>query len=86
VAGLPLLELKVHSANKGTTGFVSAHPDDDHLRGLAYLHAQMNLVNFYSVKNDATKPDWTDDFEQYCQLRDDTKKAFSLFRGCCASP
>jgi beta-lactamase superfamily II metal-dependent hydrolase len=75
-------ELKTESKGKGITRFVSTHPDDDHIRGLSYLHEQMNLLNFYCVKNDATKPDQTDDFDQYCTLRDDAKKAFHLFKGC----
>jgi beta-lactamase superfamily II metal-dependent hydrolase len=75
-------ELKFQSKGVGITRFISTHPDDDHIRGLSYLHEQMNLLNFYCVKNDAIKPDYTDDFEQYCNLRDDTKKAFYLFRDC----
>jgi hypothetical protein len=42
----------------------------------------MQLLNFYCVKNEATKEDQTDDFEQYCALRDDTAKAFYVYRGC----
>jgi len=75
-------ELKAQSAGKGIVRFISTHPDDDHIRGLAHLHEQMNLLNFYCVKNDARKPDETEDFNQYCALRDDAKKAFHLFRGC----
>ena len=75
-------ELKAQSAGKGVVRFISTHPDDDHIMGLAYLHEQMNLLNFYCVKNEATKPDETDDFDQYCVLRDDPKKAFHIFSGC----
>lgn len=75
-------ELKAQAADRGITRFISTHPDDDHIGGLAYLHKQMNLVNFYCVKNDATKPDQTDDFDQYCALRDDPEKAFYLRKGC----
>jgi hypothetical protein len=50
--------------------------------GLAYLHEQMELLNFYCVENKATKEDQTDDFDQYCALRDDPKKAFYLYKGC----
>src|SRR5437016_2516065 len=42
----------------------------------------MNLVNFYCVENEATKEDETEDFMQYCALRDDTGRRFYLFRGC----
>lgn len=75
-------ELKSESAGKGIVRFISTHPDDDHIQGLTYLHAKMQLINFYCVKNEATKEDETDDFDQYCALRDDTEKAFYLFRGC----
>ncbi len=75
-------ELKSGAKGKGIVRFVSTHPDDDHICGLAYLHEQMNLLNFYSVKNSATKEDETQDFDQYCVLRDDAKKAFYLYRGC----
>src|SRR5258708_230973 len=64
-------ELKAQSAGVSITRFISTHPDDDHIMGLAYLHEQMKLVNFYCAKNEATKPDQTDDFDQYCELRDD---------------
>ena len=44
----------------------------------------MKLLNFYCVKNAAVKKEecWTEDFGQYCELRDDPKKAFYLDKGC----
>jgi beta-lactamase superfamily II metal-dependent hydrolase len=77
-------ELKRESKDKGITRFISTHPDDDHIGGLTYLHEQMPIVNFYTVKNSATKkPEcWTEDFGTYCELRDDSKKAFYIERGC----
>lgn len=77
-----LKELTSESKGKGVTRFISTHPDDDHIGGLVGLHEQMNLLNFYCVKNESTKEERTDDFEQYCELRDDIKKAFYLYRGC----
>src|ERR1700761_5732800 len=77
-----IAELKRESKGKGITRFISTHPDDDHICGLTYLHEQMNLMNFYCVKNEATKPDETDDFDQYCSLRDDSQKAFYISKGC----
>jgi beta-lactamase superfamily II metal-dependent hydrolase len=77
-----LFELKLQAAGKGIVRFISTHPDDDHIKGLTALHERMNLVNFYCVKNETTKPDQTDDFDQYCALRDDAEKAFYIFRGC----
>src|SRR2546426_90259 len=58
-------ELKSQSADKRVVRFISTHPDDDHILGLAYLHESMDLLNFYCVKNEATKLDETDDFNQY---------------------
>jgi beta-lactamase superfamily II metal-dependent hydrolase len=77
-----LYELKLQSAGKNIVRFISTHPDDDHIKGLTALHERMNLLNFYCVRNATTKPDQTDDFDQYCALRDDTQKAFYIFRNC----
>ena len=74
-------ELKSRSEGKGLTRFISTHPDDDHIRGLTYLNKKMPIVNFYCVENEATKKDSTDDFNEYCALRD-SKKSFFLFKGC----
>lgn len=75
-------ELKSESKGKGITRFISTHPDDDHIHGLDYLDDEMNFLNFYCVKNKATKEDKTDDFDKYCELRDDSEKAFNIYRGC----
>ena len=75
-------ELKRESKNKGITRFISTHPDDDHIRGLDYLDSQMSIMNFYCVKNKATKDDETTDFEKYCELRDSDKKSFYIKKGC----
>ena len=57
------------------------YPDDDHIRGLQYLNKEWQILNFYCVKNEATKEDETDDFDKYCYLRD-SDKAFYLEKGC----
>ena len=77
-------ELKAESAGKRIVRFISTHPDDDHIRGLVHLDRCMNILNFYCVKNAATKDEecWTDDFGKYCELRDDSKRAFYLYQGC----
>lgn len=75
-------ELKSESKNKRVIRFISTHPDDDHILGLTYLNEEMQLLNFYCVENEATKPDETDDFREYCTLRDDSGKAFYLSKGC----
>lgn len=66
---------------KDITRFISTHPDDDHIGGLKYLDDKIKILNFYSVKNEYDKED-SDDYKRYYKLRDDTKKAFYLFRGC----
>ena len=75
-------EIQSESRGKGITRFISTHPDEDHIYGLADLDAAIGILNFYCVKNEATKPDETVDFLKYCQLRDDSKKAFYIKRGC----
>ena len=74
-------ELKSKSDNKGITRFISTHPDEDHLQGLKYLDGQMGIVNFYCVKNEATKDDENDDFKHYCALRDG-EHAYYVSKGC----
>lgn len=75
-------EIKLESSGKAIRRFISTHPDNDHILGLAYLDDEINILNFYCVRNEATKEDLTDDFEKYCVLRDDLKKAFNIYRGC----
>ena len=74
-------EIVDRSSGKGITRFISTHPDDDHICGIVRLDDAIGILNFYVVKNEATKPDDTDDFRRYCQLRD-SDKAFYLDRGC----
>lgn len=74
-------EIKYRSKYKNVSRFISTHPDDDHIQGLDYLDSEMPILNFYCVKNKATKPDETTDFENYCELRD-SDKAFYLYKGC----
>lgn len=74
-------EIEEESRGKDITRFISTHPDDDHIKGLVRLDDALGLLNFYVVKNRATKPDYTVDFERYCELRD-SDKAFCLKQGC----
>lgn len=74
-------EILEESSDKEITRFISTHPDDDHIRGLAWLDDEIEILNFYVVKNNATKPDDTVDFKRYCELRD-SDKAFYLKKGC----
>lgn len=75
-------EIISESSDKDITRFISTHPDEDHIHGLKYLDDKIEILNFYCVKNEATKSDETDDFKKYCELRDSDKKAFYIYEGC----
>lgn len=62
------------------TRFISTHPDEDHILGLEYLDDGIGIVNFYCVKNSATKKVKTSSFNRYCELRD-SEKAFNIHAG-----
>lgn len=79
--GAILAELATQSKDKGITRFISTHPDQDHISGLLELDDHLTLVNFYCVKNAATKNNPTADFERYKTLRDGSH-AFYIFKGC----
>jgi beta-lactamase superfamily II metal-dependent hydrolase len=74
-------ELIIESKNKGVARFISTHPDEDHICGLDYLDRHMPVINFYCVKNEATKKDPSESFKKYCELRD-SDKAFYVQKGC----
>lgn len=67
---------------KGIMRFISTHPDEDHFHGIEYFDEKFHIYNFYCVKNEATKPDESSSFDYYCSLRDDTKKAYYIYKGC----
>ncbi|MGB4800926.1 MAG: hypothetical protein WBP03_05445 [Candidatus Saccharimonadales bacterium] len=75
-------ELKRLSSSNGITRFISTHADQDHISGIQEIDELIKILNFYCVKNEATKTDPTTDFLHYCTLRDDLKKAFYLYQGC----
>ncbi len=77
-----LEELKNQSVDKDITRFISTHPDEDHIQQLDYFDDNMPIVNFYCVKNEAKKKDETSGFIRYCDLRDDSKKAFNIYKNC----
>lgn len=77
-----LTEIKIRRTKKGIARFISTHPDEDHVRGLEFLEKVIGIENFYCVKNAATKDIETDSFNKYCELRDDPKKAFYIYKGC----
>ena len=76
-----LKEIDSQRKDKGITRFISTHPDQDHLMGLVALDDHIDIMNFYVVKNNATKKDETDDFKRYKKLRDGDK-AFFIYENC----
>lgn len=74
-------DLRRARSGKHIVRFISTHPDQDHIGGLAYLDDQMNIPTFYCVKNSATKKDETADFKRYRQLRDRPRKTIHMFKG-----
>lgn len=74
-------EIKDIANSKGITRFISTHPDEDHIQQLDYLDDEIGIINFYCVKNEATKEVETSGFKRYCQLRDSTK-AYHIYKGC----
>ena len=79
--GWLLEEIDKQRKDKEVTRFISTHPDQDHIMGLETLDDHIEILNFYVVKNRATKEDETDDFKHYKKLRDGDK-AFYIFRNC----
>lgn len=76
-----IAELKLEANGKGIRRFISTHPDQDHFGGIEKLDAEQPIINFYVVKNQATKDDETVSFKHYCKLRD-SDKAFHIYKGC----
>lgn len=74
-------ELKREGDIKGIRRFISTHPDEDHFKGIEYLDEEMPILNFYCVRNEATKEDETVSFKRYRRLRDGDK-AFYVEKGC----
>ena len=74
-------ELKRESRNKSISRFISTHPDEDHIQQLDYLDDEIEIANFYCVKNEATKSVETTGYIRYCELRD-SSKAFNIYKDC----
>lgn len=75
-------EIIEQKKDKNITRVISTHPDEDHICGLAFLDEQIGIVNFYCVKNSATKTEESDSFKHYCKLRDDSSKHYYVYKGC----
>lgn len=74
-------EILDNKNDKNIVRFISTHPDEDHIGGLHYLDDEIKILNFYVVRNEATKPEVTESFKRYCELRD-SDKAFFVEKGC----
>lgn len=74
-------EIINESKNKAIHRFISTHPDEDHIKGLKKYREKVGITNFYCVENEAMKNDETEDFKEYCDLRDG-KQHFYIYKGC----
>lgn len=74
-------ELKSESSGKNITRFISTHPDEDHIQRLNYLDDNMPIINFYCVKNEATKKDETNGFKRYKKLRN-RDNVYNVYKDC----
>jgi len=74
-------EIKEEMKGKGITRFISTHPDEDHIKRLDYLDDKIGFLNFYCIKNSATKSEETDSFRRYKELRN-SDKAFHIKKDC----
>ena len=77
-----LEEIRRESRGKEIMRFISTHPDQDHISGLESYDDEFEILNFYVVKNRATKTSETPDFVRYKGLRDHARKAFHIERDC----
>lgn len=77
-----LNEITEQRAGRGICRFISTHPDQDHVSGLASYDDRFSIANFYVVKNKTTKSEETEDFKRYKSLRDRTGTTFYLEHGC----
>ncbi|MDH9159365.1 hypothetical protein PYL68_09565 [Staphylococcus epidermidis] len=64
------------ASTKEIVRFISTHPDEDHIHGLELLNKNLNITNFYCVKNNAKKNDFSQSFEEYKKLRDSNKSFY----------
>ena len=74
-------EISSLGSSKGIMRFISTHPDEDHFHGIEYFNERFPIINFYCVKNEATKSEETTSFKHYCELRD-AEKVFHISKGC----
>ena len=75
-------DVKKAMQGKTVCRFISTHPDQDHIEGLKRLDEEIEILNFYCVKNNVKKDLEASDFKHYKSLRDDENRAFYLCKGC----
>jgi len=74
-------ELKEESHDKSIKRFISTHPDEDHIFNLEHLDDELNVLNFYCVKNETSKSEETPSFKRYQELHN-SQKTFHISKGC----
>lgn len=74
-------EIEEKSKKKHIHRFISTHPDEDHILGIKSFRDKLGIANFYCVENEAAKSEDTEDFEEYCDLRDGDKHYY-IYEGC----
>lgn len=74
-------EIKPKCDSKGIVRFISSHPDQDHIRGIEKLFNEIDIPNFYCIKNSTSKEEETTDFIKYKELRNNDK-VFYISKGC----
>jgi len=74
-------KLKQDSMNKVIRRFISTHPDQDHIKGINKIIEELEIPNFYCVKNNTKKEKSEIDFEHYKILKN-RKETFFLNTGC----
>ena len=74
-------EIEEKSKKKHIHRFISTHPDEDHILGIKSFRDKLGIANFYCVENEVTKSEDTEDFEEYCDLRDGDKHYY-IYEGC----
>lgn len=75
-------EIIKRKTDKQIARVISTHPDEDHISGLEFLDKKIDILNFYCVKNSATKEDESDSFKHYCKLRNNESKNYYVYKGC----
>jgi len=74
-------EIKREKKDKTISRFISTHPDEDHIQRLDYLDDEIDILNFYCVKNETTKSFESSGFKRYKKLHNSEQKAYYIEKG-----